>query len=372
MKQIVRASAALVVGPAALAVASPALAQAEEEATLTAPANQTAVTMGDVLVVEGQGCRPGAGVVVLLGGLIVGFEIVDDDATFSTPIVVPVVDLADLPEAGEVVVQAICEETDSTDAAALVVLEERTAPRSVIATVATSTGGLRIVETTGDVLSLDADDVSLDAAGPIVAVSTATGSATGAELWGVTPAGTVVTTGGAALHGDLTGVPVNAPTLGLAATPDGGGYWLAGADGGVFAFGDATFHGSMGGRFLVAPVVGMTPTPSGNGYWLVAADGGVFAFGDAGFFGSMGGVPLAAPVLGMVPTASGNGYWLVAADGGVFAFGDAAFLGSLGGAELPAPIVDIAAHPDGLGYWLTSADGTTIAFPDVESLTDAG
>jgi hypothetical protein len=30
----------------------------------------------------------------------------------------------------------------------------------------------------------------------------------------------------------------------MAATHDGGGYWLAGADGGVFNVGDAGFYGS--------------------------------------------------------------------------------------------------------------------------------
>jgi hypothetical protein len=33
------------------------------------------------------------------------------------------------------------------------------------------------------------------------------------------------------------------------------------------------------------PVVGMAATGDGGGYWLVAADGGVFAFGDAGYYG---------------------------------------------------------------------------------------
>jgi len=31
------------------------------------------------------------------------------------------------------------------------------------------------------------------------------------------------------------------PTLGVASTPDGKGYWLVAADGGVFSFGDAQF-----------------------------------------------------------------------------------------------------------------------------------
>jgi hypothetical protein len=44
----------------------------------------------------------------------------------------------------------------------------------------------------------------------------------------------------------------------------------------------------MGGQTLNAPIVGMTATPDGGGYWLVAGDGGIFAFGDAPFAGSRG------------------------------------------------------------------------------------
>lgn len=36
-----------------------------------------------------------------------------------------------------------------------------------------------------------------------------------------------------------------------------------------------------------APIVGMAATPTGKGYWLVAADGGVFSFGDAAYFGNV-------------------------------------------------------------------------------------
>ena len=45
--------------------------------------------------------------------------------------------------------------------------------------------------------------------------------------------------------------------MGIAATPDGNGYWLAAADGGVFSFGSAPFEGSMGGKPMTAPVVGI-------------------------------------------------------------------------------------------------------------------
>jgi hypothetical protein len=53
---------------------------------------------------------------------------------------------------------------------------------------------------------------------------------------------------------------------------------------------------SMGGRMAAddpnranveAPIVGISATPSGKGYWLVAADGGVFAFGDATYLGNV-------------------------------------------------------------------------------------
>ncbi|HEX3946078.1 MAG TPA: protease pro-enzyme activation domain-containing protein, partial [Acidimicrobiales bacterium] len=54
-------------------------------------------------------------------------------------------------------------------------------------------------------------------------------------------------------------------TLGTPRT--GTGYWLGAADGGIFAFGDARFYGSMGGQHLNAGVVGLAATPDGNGYW---------------------------------------------------------------------------------------------------------
>ena len=37
---------------------------------------------------------------------------------------------------------------------------------------------------------------------------------------------------------------------------------------------------------LNQPIVGMAATPDGKGYWLVASDGGIFNYGDAAFYGS--------------------------------------------------------------------------------------
>ena len=119
------------------------------------------------------------------------------------------------------------------------------------------------------------------------------------------------------------------------------------SDGGIFAFGDAAFFGSTGGTHLNQPIVGMAATPDGRGYWLVAADGGIFAFGDAAFFGSTGAHrPQPADRRhGHHPRRAG--YWLVASDGGIFAFGDAAFYGSTGGMHLNRPIVGSRRPPTG-------------------------
>jgi hypothetical protein len=79
---------------------------------------------------------------------------------------------------------------------------------------------------------------------------------------------------------------LNKPIVGIAATPDGGGYWLVASDGGVFSYGDAPFYGSTGSLKLNSPIVGIAASPDGGGYWLVASDGGVFNEGDAVFSGS--------------------------------------------------------------------------------------
>ncbi|MDA8360023.1 MAG: hypothetical protein M0Z95_27830, partial [Actinomycetota bacterium] len=139
-------------------------------------------------------------------------------------------------------------------------------------------------------------------------------------------------------------------------------YWLVASDGGIFSFGGATFYGSMGGKPLDAPVVGMAATPTGAGYWEVAADGGIFSFGAAKFYGSMGGKPLDAPVVGMAATPTGAGYSLVASDGGIFSFGAAKFYGSLGSDPLSRPVVGMALSPAGNGYWLTDDNGAVSAF----------
>jgi hypothetical protein len=182
--------------------------------------------------------------------------------------------------------------------------------------------------------------------------------------WLAASDGGVFNYGNAPFLGSAGSLHLNAPVVGMAATPDAEGYWLVASDGGIFNYGDARFYGSTGGLKLNKPVVGMAPTADGKGYWLVASDGGIFSYGDAGFFGSRGGQPLNKPVVGMGATADSQGYWLVASDGGIFSYGDATFYGSTGGLVLNKPVVAMASTPDGHGYWLVAADGGIFNYGD--------
>ena len=97
------------------------------------------------------------------------------------------------------------------------------------------------------------------------------------------------------LFGGLVGM-----ISGMGISPKGGHLWLVGSDGGVFTppvwnlpvtnspVAQAPLFGSLPALGITpgAPIVGITPTPDGGGYWLLGADGGVFGFGDAIFFGS--------------------------------------------------------------------------------------
>jgi hypothetical protein len=177
--------------------------------------------------------------------------------------------------------------------------------------------------------------------------------------WIANNQGLVVACGDAQDFGNLP-TTSNRPIVGIAATTDGGGYYLVASDGGVFTFGDATFQGSTGGMQLNRPMVGMAVDPSTGGYWLVASDGGIFAY-DAPFYGSTGSLTLNQPIVGMAESDDGNGYWLVATDGGIFAY-NAPFYGSTGSLHLNKPIVGMAVDLATGGYWLTASDGGIFAY----------
>jgi hypothetical protein len=173
-----------------------------------------------------------------------------------------------------------------------------------------------------------------------------------------------VTALGAPDLGPRRPLALHRPLVGIAARPDGKGYWLAASDGGVFTYGASLYYGSTGNRRLRAPIVDIEAAPDGKGYWLVALDGGVFSFGSARFHGSAAARRLRAPVVGIAGTRSGRGYWLATSDGGVFSFGDARFYGSAGRLRLRHPVVAVAATPTGRGYLLATSDGGVFAFGD--------
>ena len=134
------------------------------------------------------------------------------------------------------------------------------------------------------------------------------------------------------------------------------------SDGGIFTFGGSSYLGSMGGKPLNQPVVGMAATPDGGGYWEVASDGGIFTFGDARFYGSAASQNLGTWVTGMAVAPHDAGYWLVAATAAVLPFGDAVSYGPLPNDPPFSPTTAIAATPDGQGYWLLQPDDGPIDF----------
>ena len=204
---------------------------------------------------------------------------------------------------------------------------------------------------------------------PAPAPPTAVGMAAtpdGGGYWIAYSNGAVSPHGEAQQFGGLSGHDLNAPVNHIVATPDGLGYWLVAADGGIFTFGDAGFYGSTGSLHLNAPIVDMAPTFNGRGYYLVGGDGGIFTFGNAQFFGSTGSLRLNKPVVGMATTKSGFGSWLVATDGGIFAFGDAQFFGSTGALHLNKPVNGMAATVDNMGYWFVASDGGIFSFGDAQ------
>jgi hypothetical protein len=250
----------------------------------------------------------------------------------------------------------------------------------------------------------------------IVTASNGAGSAqaTAAEVGPITPAGywlftsfgNVYPSSGTGWYGSAPARGVRLPSIvGMATTPDGGGYWLAGASGRVSAFGDAArlgwvrraqpvagivadpaggywlftsygdvYPSSGAGRFgspaargaRVRSIVGMAATPDGGGYWLVDASGRVWAFGDAA---RLGWRHRARPVAGIVADPAG-GYWLFTSYGNVYSSPRAGQFGSPSaqGARLPS-IVGMATTPDGGGYWLVGASGRVWAFGDAARLS---
>ncbi len=89
-----------------------------------------------------------------------------------------------------------------------------------------------------------------------------TATPAGDGYWMAATDGRVFAFGAAVHHGQAASPPAS-PVVAMAATPDGGGYWLATATGQVLRFGNAGAFGDLSGLALNRPVVGMAATPSG-------------------------------------------------------------------------------------------------------------
>ncbi len=241
--------------------------------------------------------------------------------------------------------------------------------------------------------------------------TTASVSGPAGTYWLVTSTGHVLTSGTAADHGSVTaklsvqggrhrhhpgrpgllggdgqgpGLPLrqrrqlrlagqaapDSPIVGMAASPDGKGYWLVAADGGIFNYGDAVLlrlarpappeephrghrrhrrrqgllaggirrrHLQLRRRRLPRLDGGHPPdqahrghrgrrlTARATGWWRPTAASSPSA--GATFYGAQPSV-VPQPVKALVPTPDGDGYWVVSANGTAAGFGDAGAQGS--------------------------------------------
>jgi hypothetical protein len=182
--------------------------------------------------------------------------------------------------------------------------------------------------------------------------SSAIGPVEPTGYWLFTGLGNVYASVGTRGFGSPAAKHIRQPAVvGMAPTPDGGGYWMVGASGRIWAFGDAAHLGWSPRR---QPVRGIVADPAG-GYWLFTASGSVYRAGRARSFGSPAAHHARNPeIVGMAATTDGRGYWMVGASGRIWAFGDAAHLGW---SPRRQPVRGIVADPAG-GYWLFTGSGS--------------
>ena len=81
-------------------------------------------------------------------------------------------------------------------------------------------------------------------------------------------------------------------------------------DGGVFTYGEPTFDGSAGSLVLDAPIAGMAATGDGGGYWLVAATAGSSPTAMPATSARSAGRPCPGPWWAWPRRPAGTGYFL--------------------------------------------------------------
>jgi hypothetical protein len=132
---------------------------------------------------------------------------------------------------------------------------------------------------------------------------------------------------GAIGYTDVSSTRAGSPTgfagriVGIAARPDGSGYWLMSETGQVYSYGSARYLGGSPAGYS-GTLVKMVPTPSGNGYWLFTSAGQTYGYGDAHYLGNVPG-----PMDDMADISCA-GYLVVDKSGYHCAFGSVLFSGN--------------------------------------------
>jgi hypothetical protein len=151
------------------------------------------------------------------------------------------------------------------------------------------------------------------------------------------------------------------PVIGIVRAPHDH-YWLYSDYGDVYHGKGTSFYGSPPHSHIVdKKITGMAATPDGKGYWLVDSRGRVYPYGDATTARPSG---VHGKVLGIV-AAAGGGYWLYTAGGNVYHAGGAPWYGSaLHRGSGAAKITGMSATPDKQGYWLVDSSGHVYSYGD--------
>jgi hypothetical protein len=178
--------------------------------------------------------------------------------------------------------------------------------------------------------------------------------------WMVTRYATVYAFGNAKPHPRIR---VAHPVKGIVRAPNSG-YWLYTTGGNVYASQGTAYYGSLASRHLTN-ITGMAAMPDGRGYWLATRSGYVMNFGAARAHPQ---IRPAHPILGIV-AGPDLGYWLYDADGDVYPAAGTPSYGSPRAAHV-ANIASMLATPDGHGYWLITRTGQVYAYGDAAKYPD--
>jgi Putative Ig domain len=186
--------------------------------------------------------------------------------------------------------------------------------------------------------------------------------------WIVTGGGRITAFGGA---------PAIAPkgvapwwTIAAAASPNGGGLWLLGADGRVVAAGSAQSVPSTAQPIWRPRATALASTPTGDGVWVLDERGGIRALGAAPAFAPVSVSPHDRAVA-LAVNRAGTGLWVVTMRGIITAVGAATPLPSPTISGLPV-VHSFVPMPDDEGGWLVDYTGAVWAVGTAPAMSGRG